>query len=645
MRNPFRLYKFILVEVALPILLVVSLGAIVLYVPIPSVAGLWARYGFETLLIPLFALLYLGICGKSLSKKIIGLCLTLALFGLGLSGLWSSAASEMQVAAGGLFFSDAFYYLADANRLLATGSISPFAMRHPFSTGLLASFLAIFGHNLQLALAALVLIVALACFWATWEIKNSLGAAPAVLFLLFLWVFYRRFSGLIDSENLGLAFGAIGFALMWAGAGKRSQKLVWPGLFFISMGLNTRPGAFFVLPALIFWSAAVFGKEGKHAYLKSMVIGVMVGLSGFLLNLGVAALTGSQNGALFSNFASTFYGITHGGLGWEAVYQQHPEITHLPELAATLKILQLSFRQILTQPLLTLKAVAENYGRYFSVRDESLFGFFSGSELTFFNLVDRQRQGLYIAIRAICLLLSLVTVIYAWRRRAQPLPGLLLFGLAGLLLSLPFIPAQDAALMRVFAATLPLIAIFPVYGLYLAIRYFRKEHSLIQDEITETRFVLPLVLGIGLALAAVGGPILMHALPPRVAPSELACPAPGIEKYVRISPGSYLRIVPDQALAQTWLPNIRTSDYQRSLATFQHPQDIADLRSLSFNTAVMNAFDLKNLDAFWMIIDSHLLPPRDGVYILCGQWDAGKHAHGLPYYYVHAILGEINPGP
>ena len=75
------------------------------------------------------------------------------------------------------------------------------------------------------------------------------------------------------------------------------------------------------------------------------------------------------------------------------------------------------------------------------------------------------------------------------------------------------------------------------------------------------------------------------------------------------------------------------------------PQDIANLRSLSFNMAVMNAFDLKNLDSFWMVIDSHLLPQGDGVYILCGQWDVRMYGRGLRYYYVHDIIGEINPAP
>jgi hypothetical protein len=218
----------------------------------------------------------------------------------------------------------------------------------------------------------------------------------------------------------------------------------------------------------------------------------------------------------------------------------------------------------------------------------------------------------------------------------------LLFCLAGLVLSLPFIPAQDAALMRVFAATIPMIIVFPVYGLYLLIRYFRKEHSLAAEDIPNgMRFLAPILLGAGLTLAAVGGPIFMHVLTRPLAPSALACPVDTLQKYVRISPGSYLRIVPDETLVQTWLPDIRYSDYRHSLDSFQHPQDIANLRSLSFNIAVMNAFDLKNGDSFWMVIDSHLLPERDGTYILCGQWDAGMVARGLHYYYVHDILGEI----
>ena len=61
-------------------------------------------------------------------------------------------------------------------------------------------------------------------------------------------------------------------------------------------------------------------------------------------------------------------------------------------------------------------------------------------------------------------LLATLGLVLCLRRRREPLPSLVLAASLGVLLSVPFIPPWDADLMRVYAATLPFVAVAPVVG-------------------------------------------------------------------------------------------------------------------------------------------------------------------------------------
>jgi predicted permease len=90
---------------------------------------------------------------------------------------------------GGLLpFSDASGYHYDARRLL-DGHLLGWSARRPLFSGLLATLLGLTGQNLQVVLAILVAMTAVACFLLAREVRDTDGPAAAVVVLLLLFRF------------------------------------------------------------------------------------------------------------------------------------------------------------------------------------------------------------------------------------------------------------------------------------------------------------------------------------------------------------------------------------------------------------------------------------------------------------------------
>jgi hypothetical protein len=128
--------------------------------------------------------------------------------------------------------------------------------------------------------------------------------------------------------------------------------------------------------------------------------------------------------------------------------------------------------------------------------------------------------------------------------------------------------------------------------------------------------------GLGLAVLVVAAPLLVRFLArPAALPSPTGC-LPGEEtRTVRISPGSYLRLVEDEVVSRSWLPTVRRSDFRASLASFPHGADLAGLDEIPALALLQNAIDIHTGQAFWLILQDGKDPRRTAVVTLCGTWD------------------------
>ena len=183
--------------------------------------SLSARTGFNFAVLLLFLFLYLSFRLQGWVGRALSLTVTLALFALGLAGLWAIGQTQSTVLSGIVPLYDAADYYTDALRLLAGQDLSDFSGRRPLFAGFLSVLLWLTGQNLMAALGLLALITAVACYIAAREIQATHGPEVAVFVLIILFLFYRHHSGTVMSENLGVPLGVLGFALMWRVPHKR----------------------------------------------------------------------------------------------------------------------------------------------------------------------------------------------------------------------------------------------------------------------------------------------------------------------------------------------------------------------------------------------------------------------------------------
>lgn len=606
---------------------------LVLALPLPKALSAAVRYDYNLGLLVIAGLLWLTWRLRGRAGAALGLGAVLFLFALPLNGLWTNASSEMHVLGGLVYFSDTAGFYWDANRLLDGGLLSAFSARRPIFAGFLAFLLGLTNHNLQLTLALLVALSAAACWLAARELRETYGPAAASLFILLLFLFYRRFIGMTDTENLGFALGAVGFALLLRGGRFGQWIFILPGVLLITLALNVRAGPFLVLPALILWAARFHsfgGARDRMASLTAVVAVSAVIAFGFLLNMLVFKITSNGQGQPFSNYAYTIYGMAFGGQGWMQVFQDHPEFYDMPEAQAAQRIYGLAWQAVKQQPGRFAQVVINQFGTFLSLSDKSIFGFASGGDLVIYDAPRPALLGWYRVARLFLYALSLVGLFGSVRRRS-PVDTLLLYMLLGITASVAFIPPRDASLMRVYAATIPAIAAIPAAGLAKFGNLFRRKAAPAAFPPTEASSlhlgeagVGLLIFGIGLAALIISGPLAVRwfSRPPFALPGQSECLAGEQSVTVRISPGSFIRVVADDVQPGAHVPDLHYSDYKNSLRSFPHYADIAGLEDLTVPALLLDAVDLRTGQGFWLVLKTVQNPKQTTILNLCGTWSS-----------------------
>jgi hypothetical protein len=485
----------------------------------------------------------------------------------------------------------------------------------------------------------LVALCGIGCFLAAWELRKTHGPAAAAVFLLLLFLFYRRFIGMTDTENLGLALGATAFALIWRGGRLNQRVLTLTGAFVLALGFMVRAGPFPVLLALVLWSGvsirSLFAPLIKKRFIAFLVSGGMVSLAillALILNLAVFKATSDGRGSPFANYAYTLYGMAAGGKGWMQIYQDAPELAALPESEASAEITQMACDLIRQNPGRFGRTLLEQLAGFFSLRDESVFGFASGADLVIFDSPRPENASLYRAVRLLLYALSLVGIFWAIARRSR-LHDLLLFLTGGLILSAVFLPPQDAGLMRVYAAAMPFLVSLPAVGTSALLRRFDKPAERLSPPQQGSGRALA-AYGLGLAALVVLAPLLVRFLAqPAALPSPTGC-LPGEEtRTVRISPGSYLKLVADDVVSRSWLPTVRRSDFRASLASFPHGAELPGLDDIPAPALLQNAVDINTGQAFWLVLQGGRDPHRTVVVTLCGTWNPKYMLLNYPIFF------------
>lgn len=287
-----------------------AINVVVLIIPPPALItrSLFNfRFDVAVLLITFLALIF---SRKGIAWDTISLTLTLVLFSIPLIYKWQTAGFYGYLIGGLLPWSDATGYFSGAQHLINDGNLTQWATRRPLFGGFLAVLLSAAGNNLQVTVAILAMLNGLALFFAAREIQKIHGSLIAATFLMICYWYYCPYAGIAGSEQIGICFGAIGTACLIRGTQNGSLKDATFGLFLLTIALNARAGAFFILPTIALWFGIDFSKGlGWRKPIAVGIVAIVVGMAG---NFAMVKAVGSPYAVPLSNYSYTLYGLASG---------------------------------------------------------------------------------------------------------------------------------------------------------------------------------------------------------------------------------------------------------------------------------------------------------------------------------------------
>lgn len=279
--------------------------------------------------------------------------------------IWTTGQSVSYALAGWLPFSDAAGYWACANALLDTGNLAEWCQRRAAYPAFLAGINMLGGRQFFYVLLLQSVFIAGAIFVLVRRISAHIPGVATVASAGLLLAYAMNYAfATTMTENAGLIFGCLALALLVIAAEKRSLPWVLAGSALLSVALNARAGALLVLPALVLWAGITAWLSGGRVW--RWVAGTAIAiLAGFAVQVGLLFFVGGDITATQSNFSYTFYGLSVGGLGWEQVKVDHPEVLSIVSGTSRSHVIYaLAWQNVTTEPMLFLTGIIKNFRAY-----------------------------------------------------------------------------------------------------------------------------------------------------------------------------------------------------------------------------------------------------------------------------------------
>lgn len=284
---------------------------------------------------------------------------------------WSLSHSVVFSLAGFYPVSDASGYWGCANALVDNGSFGyppgsgDWCQRRAIYPTYLAGLSMIGFRHLYSILIIQALMIAAVIFVLIQRLSASLPViAVAVCAGLLVVYGADELFPVTMTENAGIVFGTLALALLLRAAEERSLIWLMAGCALMSLALNARAGAFFILPALVLWSGLVARLEGRRIWLWVAATGASV-LAGFAVQTLLVLVVGGDLAASHGNFSYTLYGLSVGGKGWSQVLSDHPELAAMSsESSMSAAIYELAWRNMVAQPALFLEGLNNYWSAY-----------------------------------------------------------------------------------------------------------------------------------------------------------------------------------------------------------------------------------------------------------------------------------------
>ncbi len=618
------------------LLLLVSQSAALRYL------GLSLRYNVKLPLLLYLILIYGAYRLPGWWGRLVSLSLVMALFSLGLVGLWSIGEGDYLAISGLLPWSDGRGFYIDALRLLQGWGISDFSNWRPLFTPYLALLLLIGGQNLQLTVAVLTALVAVVCYAAIEEVRRSHGALAAVFLLAILYFFYRRYIGYTTAEQVGFPLGVLGFALLWRAASLRQRKSALAGVLLVTMGLFVRFGAFFVIPALLIWGGVYFRGSRRFDW-RFVGWGTAAFVVCLLFYAGVVYGLSEKPESPLPYYSKILYQFSkgYGKRGDIALYRDHPELENLDEEERTRRTLNLAWQNVRQEPSALLDGARHTYEVLASMPSYHAYSFIETKS-------DRIASLIPYGMGALCLL----GLVGALVKRGEGVFSLTLAGVLGVLISVPFAPPDLYNRMRFYAASMPVFGMLPLCGVLWVLEPLRRRQWLKLAPIEELPAGVTALIGAVLLATLVASPLAV-ALLRQPARFEAGTCAPDQDViYLRHNLGASIQIVADEATPMSWMPVFKVNEFRRN-AHNNSPYygTMKTLEQIEAPATFTVGLDL--LAGGWacMVASEDELPrasqPGD-TWGVCGHWypenAAGRNARVSDQFFFADRIFIANPG-
>ena len=586
--------------------------------------GIKVEINFGTILPFIMILVYLAFIVPGWMGKTLSATVTLALFGLTLVGIWVSGQTQGTIISGFIPIRDASEYYVDALRLLGGQNISIFSARRPLFTGLLAVFLRLTDRNLMLSLGVFAAINGLTCYLAAKEIRRIYGPATGVLVFTLLLLFYRLHSGSTMTEQVGISAGVLGFTLLWQGIINQRIPLILASLFTITIALNARAGAFFILPILLMWVVRVY-RIKEHLFSKKfLLIGSGLIISGFLINLIMVRLLGSLNSVPFANFAHSLYGLAAGGKSWAYIYNVHPEVFVLEEPMRSNTIYQLAFNLIRNDPKLIVQGVFICYQKFFTSPYYGAFSYVIGENIR-----------LSIVVQITLFILSAFGILKWALKRDDLIMSMVMAGILGILVSVPFAPPGDASKLRPYAASIGFLAILPSLGLHWILEKFRFKIMIKPEAIVQNSNLTIMFNGIYIA-AMIIGPLIVKATGSLPDFPDTTCPSEMRSVVIDYDSGPHITIVPDDQKALAQNNEFNYSYFKHEMHDISGPI-INWPKLLIPPQSMLLTLDYRLNQTVFLVIPPSLLPKNESMLEICGIPEQRNRLESYQIFYAKSI--------
>ena len=496
---------------------------------------------------------------------------------------------------GVLPFNDANGYYAGAVNLLYGGQLSAFASRRPLFVVFLAALLFLFRQGLVASLLGMALIVSIVLLLLAIEVRKNFGAAPsAILVVAMIYCYTGKFDGKFLTEQLGIPLGMLALAFLLRSLRKRDFRFACFGIFILTLALNARAGAFFVLPLLILWGAA--WHRAAPFSLKSLGILTVCALLGFSTNLLIFKTLAVPGSLPFANFGENLYGMVTGYRGWQSYYVDYPGMPTQAAFGISMKI-------FLNSPGLFAGAILKSYRDFFN-------------PLRFFSF-------LYLPYRQIvptAYILAFLTLVGLWKlalNRYSSFSRMMLLAFVGIVLSVPFAPPIDDGI-RAMTATAPFLVL--IAGLSFVSQEQMEFNATtlattVQTESNGMIFISCIVVSL-IVLGWVG--VKSH---PKVAGPELSCNAGESLLIIPVSQGSYVNVVPKKEQAVSIIPNLKYTDLQNNLAHFPNVSIRSAFEKVQAGQTIILGLNLagyyQDSDLIWLIVPTDLVQNFNGINSFC----------------------------